>query len=71
LFVSLGREIVEYVRRVSASGQEHERRSGTAPIQHLQSDVPIHIDKSHAAELRDIPAWEFPQFFSLDFRDAS
>src|SRR5262245_4901914 len=35
----LGREVVEDVRRVASTWQQHERPSCAAPIEHLQVDV--------------------------------
>jgi hypothetical protein len=42
----LRREIIEYVGRISATGQEHNRPARTAPIEHFQPYIFSDADKS-------------------------
>src|SRR6185312_12833360 len=42
----LRREVIEFMRGTSARRQEDDRSAGAAPIEHLESDVPFHLDES-------------------------
>ena len=53
-----GREVVEYVSRASQTGQQDQRLSEAAPIEHLELDVLL-----HRYELRAMRRWVSPSRF--------
>jgi hypothetical protein len=49
------RKIVEHMRRITATGQQEQGRTGTAPIEHFQPHAGVNLHKLHCMRRRILP----------------